>query len=197
MRTDETTIEKHKGVDFGNHRPRAVLNKHLALVFFGLIVFQSILFGCKGRGRAETELSRSLVGREISKVVISDHSSLRQLKTITQAEDLASFAKAVRTIEPYVPDHPIFSKCFYVEVYLRDERRIEYEFCIKEKPDTVVYLYFVRKKRFWTSHHGNGKCRQLYEWLSKAGLMEPVPPISLLSSAKARSRGKRGSEIGE
>lgn len=128
------------------------------------------------RKRAETEqeglaLLRSLQGSDIVKVVVSEDAS-RPLVTVTNAPALASFAKAVNQTERYSPNHPSYTQEFYVELYLRDGERREYEFHTMRSPDEIIYMHFVHKKGASTSYHGNGKSLPLYAWMKTQTVME-------------------------
>jgi len=126
--------------------------------------------------RAKTEqdglaLLRSLHGSNIVRIVVSGYVS-RPLMTITNPSVLTSFADAVNRTERYRPNHPAYDQEFYVELFLQDGQRREYEFHTMHSNDEVIYIYFVHKKEWWTSYHGNGKSASLYVWMKEQELIE-------------------------
>lgn len=111
-------------------------------------------------------LLHALQGSDIVKVVVSEElSPPRLMGTITNAAALTSFANAANQAERYSPNHPSYAQDFYVEVYLRDGQRLEYQFHTKRPPDNVIYIWFVHKKGAWTSYHGNAQSRSLFTWM--------------------------------
>ncbi len=128
------------------------------------------------RKLAETEqeglsVLQSLHGSNIVRIVVAEKPG-QTLTTISNETALASFANAANAIERYRPNHPAYDETFYVELFLQDGQRREYEFHTMLSHDEMIYMYFVHKEGSWTSYHGNGKSASLYQWMKKQGLIE-------------------------
>ena len=97
------------------------------------------------------------------KIVISDNNS-SVLNSVSAPVALAAFAKVANAVEPYNPDHPSYMKEFYVELYLVDGQKREFEFYTM-RSDRIIYVDFVQKNGAMTSYYGNCKSAPLFDWM--------------------------------
>jgi hypothetical protein len=133
----------------------------MAGVIFALL-FQS------ERARTQPEyvsLLHSLQGTNITKIVISDNNG-SILNSVSSPVALYAFAKAVNAVEPYSPNHPSYTKEFYVELYLVDGQKCEFEFQTLPS-DQTIYVDFVRRSGAMTSYYGNCKSAALFDWMKE------------------------------
>ncbi len=108
-------------------------------------------------------LLRSLHGTNITKIVLSDDKG-SVLGSITAPVALDAFARAANTVEPYSPNHPSYAKGYFIELYLADGQKREFEFQTMP-PDQMIYVDFVQRAGAWTSYYGNCKSAALFDWL--------------------------------
>jgi hypothetical protein len=110
-------------------------------------------------------LLQSLRGTNITKIVLSDDKGL-VLDSITAPVALDAFARAANTVEPYSPNHPEYTRGYFIEMYLADGQ--EHEFGFHTMPsDQTIYVDFVKRTGAWTSYYGNCKSAALFDWLKK------------------------------
>jgi hypothetical protein len=143
------------------------LFKTFVIVLGASGVMLALLFQVE-RARTQPEyLSRlrSLQGTDIAKIVISDNSG-SVLNSVSAPVALASFAKAVNAVEPYSPNHPGYLKEFYVELYLSDGQKREFEFNTMPS-DRTIYVDFVQRNGAMTSYYGNCKSAALFDWMKE------------------------------
>jgi len=167
-------------------KPKGMSKKIIALlvVLAVIVCLIPVLLGIGGaffaftslKERAKTEQEglaflRSLNAPDIVKVVVSTD-SMEHLKTITNQASRKAFADAAHDVERYFPNHPSYASEFYVELYLANGQRREYEFNTMHSPDQTLYIDFVHKKGAWTSYHGNGKSTALFRWMRDEELIE-------------------------
>ena len=117
------------------------------------------------------DLLHSLNGSEVVKVVVSENYG-PQIASVSDRTALAAFAAAARATEQDSPNHPLYTKTWFVELYVADGRRFEFEFHTMRSPDRTVYMAFVKRDRFGTWFWGNGKSPALYQWMMERGLIE-------------------------
>jgi hypothetical protein len=117
--------------------------------------------------RSESEmmgLIHSLQGTNITKIVISDEKGSGHYSVSAPAA-LDTFARAINTAEPYSPNHPQYEKHYFVELYLADGQKREFEFDIMQQSDRTIYVYFVWRYGDLTSYYGNCKSAALFDWM--------------------------------
>jgi hypothetical protein len=120
------------------------------------------------RARTQPEyvsLLRSLQGTNITKIVISDNSG-SVLNSVSAPVALADFAKSVNAVEPYSPNHPGYMKEFYVELFLLDGQKREFDFHTVPS-DRTIYMDFVQRNGAMTSYYSNCKSAALFDWMKE------------------------------
>ena len=110
-------------------------------------------------------LLRSLHSTNITKIVLSDDKG-SALGSITAPVALDAFARAANTVEPYSPNHPGYAKDYFVELYLADGQKREFEFHTMPS-DQTIYVDFVQRTGAWTSYYGHCKSAALFDWLKE------------------------------
>jgi hypothetical protein len=143
------------------------LFKTIAIVLSVAGVMSALLSRIE-RARTQPEfvsLFHSMQGTNITKIVISDNSG-SVLNSVSAPVALAIFAKAVNAVEPYSPNHPGYLKEFYVELYLVDGQKREFEFHTMPS-DQTIYVDFVQRNGAMTSYYGNCKSAALFDWMKE------------------------------
>jgi hypothetical protein len=111
----------------------------------------------------------SLQGTNITKIVIYDEKSSdigSVLSSVSSPDALDAFARAANTVEPYWPNHPGYAKQYFIELYLNDGQKREFEFSIMGgAPDHTIYVAFVRRIWGGISYHGDCKSAALFDWI--------------------------------
>jgi hypothetical protein len=128
--------------------------------------------------RNESEIKsllHSLQGTNISKIVISHENGLI-LNSVSSLVACDAFAKAANTVEPYSPNHPVYAKKFFIELYLTNGQKREFEFDTMQPTDRMIYVWFERRSGDLTSYYGNCKSGALFDWMT-----EQAPNVALNS----------------
>jgi hypothetical protein len=110
-------------------------------------------------------LLQSLQQTNITKIVICDKNG-SVLNSVIAPIALDSFAKAANKVEPYSPNHPSYSSEFYVELYLVDGQKREFEFH-NMPSDRTIYVDFVQRNGALTRYYGNCKSGALFDWMKE------------------------------
>jgi len=110
-------------------------------------------------------LLHSLQGTNITKIVISDNNG-SVLNSVSSPGALGAFAKAVNAVEPYSPNHPGYKKEFYVELYLVDGQKREFELHTMPS-DQTIYVDFAQRYGSLTCYYGNCKSTALFDWMKE------------------------------
>jgi hypothetical protein len=119
--------------------------------------------------RNESEIKallHSLQGSNITKIVICDENG-SILNSVSAPVALDTFAKAANTVEPYSPNHPVYTKKFFIELYLTDSQKREFEFDTMQPSDPTVYVSFEWRYGSMTSYYGNCKSTALFDWMKE------------------------------
>lgn len=131
------------------------------------VVFGLMFSAQRARTESDyTALLHSLRGTNIARVVIANKSGA-VLSSISEPVALDAFARAVNGVETYSPNHPHYTKSFYVELYLVDNRKCEFEFQIMQPSDHMTYVYFIRRSGALTAYYGNCKSAALFDWMKE------------------------------
>lgn len=108
-------------------------------------------------------LLQSLHGTNITKITLSDDKG-SVLGSITAPVALGAFARAANVVEPYSPNHPSYARDYFIELYLADGQKRQFEFHTMPS-DQMIYVDFVQRTGTWTSYYGNCKSAALFDWL--------------------------------
>jgi len=125
-------------------------------------------------------LLQSLHGTNITRIVLSDDKG-SVLGFITAPVALDAFARAANTVEPYSPNHPGYTRGYFIELYLADGQKREFEFHTMPS-DQTIYVDCVKRTGAWTGYYGNCKSAALFDWLKAQ-----TPNKSLQATATAPS----------
>jgi hypothetical protein len=124
----------------------------------------------------------SLQGTNITKIDISEekHSDIGSvLSSVSSPAALDAFARAANTVEPWSPNHPGIAKSLFIELYLSDGQKREFEFdTMGGPPDHTIYIWFASRFLGGLAYHGNGKSEALFDWLKTQTpntALEPTP----------------------
>jgi hypothetical protein len=133
-----------------------------------------------------TALIHSLQGTNIKRIEISDEKGSDHYSVSAPAA-LDAFAKAINTAEPYSPNHPQYEKHYFVELYLADGQKREFEFDIMQQSDRTIYVCFVWRYGDLTSYYGYCKSAALFDWMSAQSPNKSPEPtaVGAVSSAVA------------
>ena len=88
------------------------------------------------------------------------------LSSVSSPAALDAFARAANTVEPWSPNHPGVATSYFIELYLTDGQKREFEFDIMGgPPDKTIYIWFTRRFLGGVAYFGNGKSAALFDWL--------------------------------
>jgi hypothetical protein len=105
---------------------------------------------------------RSLAAASLTAVRVSDPHGTA-LRSVTDSAALASFVDAVHFIEVYQPNHPSYTHNFVAKLDLNGGSSLRYEFHTIFPADETIYIDF--------PSGGNGKSKQLFEWMHAQGFL--------------------------
>ena len=111
---------------------------------------------------------------------LSLHQEGGQSASITEAHVLSEFERAVKESRAYLPDHPVYTKTWYVTAWMEGSvTELEYHF-ERRLPYAVVF-YFVEREGALTYYHGAMVSRLLRAWYERyiaipEGLLGRQPP---------------------
>ena len=108
---------------------------------------------------------RSLRPGDVRQIDVQNRYGTGPITTIADAEAVADFTRALSQAEPYAPDHPGYSRSWYVVV--PGPQRRELELHLEPRSPGVVFGSFVKKEGATTWHYGSFQCAALRPWVAR------------------------------
>jgi hypothetical protein len=108
---------------------------------------------------------RSLRPGDVRQIDAQNRYGTGPIMTIAEPEAVADFARALSQAESYVPNHPGYSRSWYVVV--PGPPRREFELHLEPRSPGVVFGSFVEKEGATTWHYGSFQCAALRPWVAR------------------------------
>ena len=111
----------------------------------------------------------TLQATNIAKIEIYDQKNSEigsLLSSVSSPAILDAFARAANTVAPWSPNHLGVTKSYFIELYLSNGQKREFEFNIMGgPPDHTIYISFARRFLGGLAYYGNAKSAALFDWL--------------------------------
>lgn len=108
---------------------------------------------------------RSLRPGDVRQIDVQNRYGTGPLTTISDPGVIADFTRALSQAESYAPDHPGYSRSWYVVV--PGPQRREFELHLEPRSPGVVFGSFVGKEGGTTWHYGSFQCAALRPWVAR------------------------------
>jgi hypothetical protein len=108
---------------------------------------------------------RSLRSGDVKQIDVQNRYGAGPITTIADPEAVAEFIRALSQAEPYAPDHPGYSRSWYVVV--PGPQRREFELHLEPLQPGVVFGSFVEKEGATTWYYGSFQCAALRPWIAR------------------------------
>ena len=122
-------------------------------------------------GEKELLELKDISASDVERIEIFEGEEKEELANIDSPKTIEQFCFQIGKMECWQPDHPTFTKYFYVILHKKD-KTYEFDMCLKDLPERTMFIYGFHTKTNSRKDLYRAKSDTLYDWFVSNDLMK-------------------------